>query len=1156
MASTPAYTPTSYTPLKGLQIKKPPQTLPLFGYGPAGLFYFDHDTVLYQDPGPSPPVAVVDSGPQQTTEGDDHELQSYDHDEAVNTVENCANLSRTWGRTWGHWVQTDLKEFGDTKIPFLNRVARICTEARILRCENPNCRRNRQSLQKVVPVSPWTNFRDWVITVISCQMSVSHEERDSLPSDSKFFHLAASITVLNGLLEEYKREGNFYDGVFLKDDKGGLRETDPFTVCEIIYWAIRVQRDFGTSDYSEGIWSPHFIPLNIYGRTVKTATFEANNLRICPNRLWNLRNATERGEVDFPALMELVKANPLLSHQGHEDCLTNSCTLTTLDSTRVHQLHKCEAASTSGSLNTILRPQLGTGAHDSTCKPKMLFDPAILNKAAENPIFWTVWSINQPPQLLEMEKKYAAISHVWSDGTGIGLGTVGEVNACLFDYFAGCIRDVGPEIEGIWWDTISIPTEPIARRKAINEMHNYYANAECTILHDTYLAEFEWKDDGSPCLAIVLSSWFTRGWTALEFIMSKNIKVIFKDPITGGRIIKDLDKDVLAQEACRTSTGHLIASSILKRLRSPIHSIHDLLSVLKPRSTSWARDKMIIAALLAEIEIQAGDTSQGLTKRVLSKFGRIDALALTHDQPTIAESGGWSWCPQSLYDMPVGELNDHGEEFKIGDDGSVDGRWYCRRVDREDTFNGIIPASSHPQVIFKIQNALKDWHNCGLLRKHSSDKGPCLLVELPKMGIHGINTAEEGQPVFHRSAIGSVLWHKQSPGEVTKEHALLDITSSECGYIGTVHVYELGRLPNGKSANPNRSSYVAGMYRIFHGGSYYHPDEPGRIGNHGLQGSNDNFAWLHRKVWIGNQTDAGTLLVPRYDRVAGKTVIQIVKSVKKVQNFSYSSNSPFSASPFTLPDQISPPSWQLETESFMTASDKDHGVFRYKAKKMIFRRIKPDPLWPPIEIPSKDRTIVGWRHTIGPDDGGDYSKDLFQVFDEEKLYTYAALDKGLLVPTEDRPYQGIWVSQGSAGPLFGMGNVHFHFALFIQQDETHLSALSLSGDQFIRRGEVIFQTNNLPRPGESELGDKPRTIDAHPPRDHQQDNNYLVKLHLRGRDEVIAENLRKMEVYKTHMMFTRLPSNLLFDLMEKDAFEESTVARRGLGALYKMLNQR
>ncbi|KAK6345452.1 hypothetical protein TWF718_007368 [Orbilia javanica] len=1152
------YTPTSYTPLNGLQISRPSQVLPLFGYGPAGLFYFDNDTTLYQDPSPSPPG--VGSGPESTTSENNHEV--LPQDEPPKTIEACANLSRTWGRTWGHWVKGSLKEFGDNKIPFLNRVARICTEARILRCENAECQRNRQSLHKVVPMASWKNFRDWIMTVISCQMSISHEERDGLPPDSKFFHLAAAVTALNGLLEEYKREGAFYDGIFLRDNKGGLRETDPFAVCEIIYWAIRVQRDFSTSDYSEGIWSPNFLPMNVYGRTVKIATSEANKLGICPNRLWNLRNATERGEVDFPALMELVKANPLLSHKGHEDCLTNSCTLTTLDSTRVHQLHKCQTSSTSSSLNVVLQTQPGTGqAGGPTCGPKILFDPMILNKAAENPIFWTVWSINQPPHLLEMGKKYAAISHVWSDGTGIGLGTVGEVNSCLFDYFAGCIRGVSPDIEGIWWDTISIPTEPVARRKAINEMHNYYANAECTILHDTYLADFEWKDDGSPCLAIVLSSWFTRGWTALEFIMSKNIKVIFKDAKTGGRIIKDLDKDVLAHEACRTSTGHLIASSILKRLRSPIHSIHDLLSVLKPRSTSWARDKMIIAALLADIEIQAGDTPQVLTKRILLKFGRIDALALMHDQPTITETGGWSWCPQSLYDMPVGELDDHGEEFVIGDDGSVDGRWYCRRVDREDTFNGIIPASSHPQVIFKIQNALKDWHNCGLLRKHSSDKGPCLLVELQKMGLHGLNTTEEGQPIFHRSpADGSILWHKKRPGEPISESALLDVTRSECGYIGAVHVHELGRLPSGKSANPNRSSYIAGMYKIFHGGSYYHPEElgKGRVGDSSLGVSNDNFSWLHKKIWIGNQTDAGTLLVPRYDRVAGKTVLQIVKSVKQVYNFSnsYSSNSPFSTGFFALPDQISPPTWQLETESFMTASDKDHGVFRYKAKEMIFRRIKPDPLWPPIEVPSKDRTIVDWRHTIGPDDGGDYSKDLFQVFDEEKLYTYAALDRGLLVPTSDKPYQGIWVSQGSSGIMFGMGNVHFHFVLFIQQDETHLSALSLSGDQFIRRGEVIFQTNNIPRPGQSEPREEPQTIDAHPPRDYQQDDLYLIKLHLRDKDTIRAENLKKLGIYGAEMMFTRLPSNLLFDLMEKDAFEESSVARRGLGGLYKMLNQK
>lgn len=52
--------------------------------------------------------------------------------------------------------------------------------------------------------------------------------------------------------------------------------------------------------------------------------------------------------------------------------------------------------------------------------------------------------------------------------------------------------------EAIWWDTISIPTEQAARRKAINNMRMNYNKAACTVIHDRYLLNYEWTDDGSP----------------------------------------------------------------------------------------------------------------------------------------------------------------------------------------------------------------------------------------------------------------------------------------------------------------------------------------------------------------------------------------------------------------------------------------------------------------------------------------------------------------------------------------------------------------------------------------------------------------------------------------------------------------------------------
>jgi hypothetical protein len=48
-----------------------------------------------------------------------------------------------------------------------------------------------------------------------------------------------------------------------------------------------------------------------------------------------------------------------------------------------------------------------------------------------------------------------------------------------------------------------------------------YRNAKYTVVNDKYLLNFPWKDDGSPCLGLVSSAWFTSSWTALELAMAK-----------------------------------------------------------------------------------------------------------------------------------------------------------------------------------------------------------------------------------------------------------------------------------------------------------------------------------------------------------------------------------------------------------------------------------------------------------------------------------------------------------------------------------------------------------------------------------------------------------------------------------------------------------
>jgi hypothetical protein len=221
---------------------------------------------------------------------------------------------------------------------------------------------------------------------------------------------------------------------------------------------------------------------------------------------------------------------------------------------------------------------------------------------------------------------------VWSDGTGVGLKIPGRVNHCLFSYFADIARDL--ECEGLCWDAICIPEGKDEegkkqKREAINNMLENFKEAKYTVVHDLDLMELEWREDGSPAIALILSSWFTRGWTAAELFSSRRVKVLFKNSSDGTPLIKDLNKDILpwiklAGDSPKEypSLGHLVASDIIGLVHqltpdtfswdqgnlsqdsmqldvtaglTGILTFKHLMRVLRQRTTSWASDRILIA---------------------------------------------------------------------------------------------------------------------------------------------------------------------------------------------------------------------------------------------------------------------------------------------------------------------------------------------------------------------------------------------------------------------------------------------------------------------------------------------------------------------------------------------------------------------------------
>lgn len=348
---------------------------------------------------------------------------------------------------------------------------------------------------------------------------------------------------------------------------------------------------------------------------------------------------------------------------------------------------------------------------------------------------FAIWKIGEQTALYDDMDPYIAVSHVWLDGTGVGAQAAGKVNPCLFNYFADIAAKLG--CGGIWWDTISIPVDRKARGKALNRMQESFKWARWTVVHDEFLVQFPWSDDGLPCIAVILSNWFSRGWTALELAFSSHVKIIFKDGKTGSRVLKDLDTDILAprqRPILGISLENWAAITIIRQLRdrsAPRTSGWGFLHPLALRTTSWERDRSVIAALMAGVKsLKPHMTQAEVTRKTVTKLGWLPSSFLFHGFPTMTDQGRFSWCPHTLFNGQklMGSRSgapSHDARQKIGKRGEIEGFWRASIL-TEEIANDIKPRSSHFSVDLRIKLALQQWQNCLLIDLHFASEGHVL----------------------------------------------------------------------------------------------------------------------------------------------------------------------------------------------------------------------------------------------------------------------------------------------------------------------------------------------------------------------------------------------------------------------------------------------
>lgn len=429
---------------------------------------------------------------------------------------------------------------------------------------------------------------------------------------------------------------------------------------------------------------------------------------ICPNRLWAIGSRFDDWETQLPRLVQNYGAyiGRTLDEEEHLACTVDFCERSALDFTNVDQRHE-----------------------PSHCaKPcyrlRGLFDDKLLvqelsHDKGPRPTPWALTGLS----ILSPAQPFMAISHVWSDGTGRGTWPSGEVNVCLFQYFERIALSL--QCEGIWWDAVCMPSSKAARSTAINNMDINYQHAKVTLVHDCFLRRLPWIDDpNAACFAIILSPWFSRGWTALELTKSRTVKVVF-----AGDTVVDLDADILD----RVEAGNPAAQTI-RALRKPIEQLDDLLNVLGSRHTSRPKDLAIIAGLLSGVVASSASSSttgfqRDIHQAILRKIGKLSHGHLFHKHATM--SGSFGWCPTSIFQLPRAR-EDLRSVLRVTEQGELRGAWKVVHLDAipvDAYFWGL----SHPLVEKAMQSALRKKGMHVLLAEPSAESvGRGILVKVWK----------------------------------------------------------------------------------------------------------------------------------------------------------------------------------------------------------------------------------------------------------------------------------------------------------------------------------------------------------------------------------------------------------------------------------------
>lgn len=261
-----------------------------------------------------------------------------------------------------------------------------------------------------------------------------------------------------------------------------------------------------------------------------------------------------------------------------------------------------------------------------------------------------------------------------------------------------------------------------------------------------------------------------------------------------------------------------------------------------------------------------------------------------------------------------------------------------------------------------------------------------------------------------------------------------------------------------------------------------------------------------KRVWFSDTEHTGNLILARYDHRRG--VIEAYRVIAERRNHQFQT---WDWNPDVIVQTFHPKTslWlddpvlflknpggercYLNGETRMPMALETQNVFN--AFSLCPRKCPSDPdpnkLWPPPTIPSDHHVYRnaelhvtnGVCRPPNPETMSEHAfrirrwahfrlgMPIFTAGRSEALATYSTLDPHLYTPTEEKPYQGIWVGDYSAHGC--------EFLLFMQRDldggdhdtspsdgdeiihRGSFEAVKLTGDPNVPRGEISFASNDI-----------------------------------------------------------------------------------------------